>query len=162
MKITVTRRDGNHHLALAAERQDVDGFRRDAQSLAVYGDDTLLMVAVLDNIGAQGPDVHFAAFDPRWTSRKAMTTLARVLFQPAPHGFGFVAVRAVIDTSNIDMQIVALRSGFRFLASLPAGVEREHGVVLMHLDALDCRWLPPTSRDLIERARSRGNVIDGA
>ena len=156
-KIRISRTD-QKTLMSAAEVEQPDGYRRDAFALGVYEGDTLVLIMVLDNIGALGPDLHWVPMSPRWASRRLLEAVCRVLFQPAPHGFGFKFLRAITAADNPMIQIMALKTGFEFIARIPAGADRGYDVILMGLDALNCRWLPPVALREI-RARRAAKVI---
>lgn len=141
--LSITRREPERHLRLAAEASGCEGYRADAVPLAVMDGTALLAVVVLDNFGPMGADLHLATFDPRWRARRALAMLYRVVLSPFPHGFGLPFVRAVIPEGNVETQIVALKTGYTFLARFPAGTERPFDAIVMGMAAEDCRWLRP-------------------
>lgn len=125
-------------LRWAAPRVGVETWRADSYAMGMLGTDGRVVAVAVLNMFADGAAwVHFATDRMRnWASRGALCTFFFMAFREM--GLNRLTARTTVD--NIDMQILALKLGFRF-----EGVERNSlngkDVVVFGMLARECGWI---------------------
>ncbi|WP_299671660.1 hypothetical protein [uncultured Roseobacter sp.] len=157
---TFSRQDQAELLAEARDRTDTEGFMKDAWALGVYLTETeeLCAIAVFQNITTAGAEVHFAGVQSGWNNSRVMRSLYRYAFDPKMMAYPMLT--AIIPEHRTDVQIFALKNGFRFDGRRRAGAKNGFEVVIMTMTPDECRLLPPSTP--VELVLDEENFAKGA
>lgn len=145
MKLFLTQAEQLQHLRIARSATRSKDFKPDAEAIAGYAlrdgetKPELRWIAVLENRSIHDAWMHFCGVGDNWFHPE----LARLFFTFVFHeeAMGVKVLRSPIPEWNVQAQVVALRSGFRFEGKLVSGAADGSDAILMSLTPERCRWM---------------------
>ena len=149
MKYYFSRSNSNGYLEMAAKHTGGGRFMEDAVPLAVFKQPTgehpqIVLIVVFQNINEAGAEIHFVTFVKNWATQRLLTSLFTFAFKYGHHSM----LRAPILADRTDIQIAALKAGFRFDGRLRSGALGGKDAILMTMKNDECRWtLPPETTE---------------
>lgn len=145
--------DSKDDLAKLAPEMGGTGFLDDARAIAAFRADKgeeprLVAAAVFQCISTIGAEFHLVSFRKNWNTRRLMRAFFRYAFDFCQYPI----IRAPIAEWNVETQIIALKSGFRFDGRIRCGTADGSDAILMTMTREECRWLLPQENENTDAA----------